>query len=312
MHKYVLKRLLWMIPVVIGVSLIIFFVLNITPGDPGTFILGGGGTQDDVDRINKELGYDLPAWQRYFKYMGGVIRFDFGRSYMTNLRVTQQIFAKAPVSIRIAFLGIFGSLLIGIPIGVLSAVKQYSLFDVIPTFLAIFLAAAPTFWVGLMLMWLFSVHLGWLPTQGILSPKGYVLPMIVLSLTYGAQIMRFTRSSMLETIRQDYVRTAKAKGASRQSVIWNHALGNALLPVITVTGNQFGALLGGAIVTETLFGIPGLGTFIVEGVKQKDIPVVMGGTISLAILFSFVMLLMDLIYAYVDPRIKAIYTGVKG
>jgi peptide/nickel transport system permease protein len=312
MHKYVLKRLLWMIPVVIGVSLIIFFVLNITPGDPGTFILGGGGTQADVDRINKELGYDLPTWQRYIKYMAGVAHLDFGQSYMTNRSVTAQVLTKAPISIKIAFLGILGSLIIGIPIGVLSAVKQYSLLDVIPTFLAIFLAAAPTFWVGLMLMWLFSVHLGWLPSQGVSTAKGYVMPMLVLSLTYGAQIMRFTRSSMLETIRQDYVRTAKAKGASQRSVIWNHALGNALLPVITVTGNQFGALLGGAIVTETLFGLPGLGTFIVEGVKQKDVPVVMGGTISLAILFSFVMLTMDLVYAYVDPRIKAIYTGVKG
>lgn len=301
-----------MIPVVIGVSIIIFFVLNITPGDPGTFILGGGGTQADVDEINKKLGYDLPAWQRYFKYMEGVFRFDFGASYMTGLSVTAQVLLKIPVSIKVAFLGIFASLIIGIPIGILSAVKQYSLFDIIPTFLAIFFAAAPTFWLGLMLMWVFSVHLGWLPSQGLASLKGYIMPTLVLGLTYGAQIMRFTRSSMLEEIRQDYVRTAKAKGCSNKLIIWKHVLRNALIPIITVTGNLFGSLLGGAIVTETLFGLPGLGRYIVDGVKQKDIPVVMGGTISLAIMFSFVMLMVDLLYSYVDPRIKAKYAGNKG
>lgn len=312
MYKYVLKRLAWMVPIILGVSVIIFCILSITPGDPGTFILGAGGTQADVDELNHKLGYDLPAWQRYFKYMFGALRLDLGTSYMTKLSVLDDILAKAPVSVSVAFLGILTSLVIGIPLGVLSAVKQYSLLDAIPTFLAIFLAAAPSFWVGLMLMVLFSVKLGWLPSQGITSIKGYFMPMLSLGLIYGAQTLRFTRSSMLETIRQDYVRTAKAKGASERAVIWKHAMQNALLPVITVTGNNFGALLGGAIVTETLFGLPGLGTYIVAGIKAKDIPVVMGGTISLAILFSVVMLLMDLLYAYVDPRIKAKYAGNRG
>ena len=265
-----------------------------------------------MDELNRKLGYDLPAWQRYFKYMFGALRLDLGTSYMTKLSVLDEVLAKAPVSVSVAFLGILTSLVIGIPLGVLSAVKQYSLLDAIPTFLAIFLAAAPSFWVGLMLMVFFSVKLGWLPSQGITSIKGYFMPMLSLGLIYGAQTLRFTRSSMLETIRQDYVRTAKAKGASERAVIWKHAMQNALLPVITVTGNNFGALLGGAIVTETLFGLPGLGTYIVAGIKAKDIPVVMGGTISLAILFSIVMLLMDLLYAYVDPRIKAKYAGNRG
>ena len=209
----------------------------------------------------------------------------------------------------VAFLGILASVVIGVPIGVLSAVKQYSLFDTVPTFIAMFLAAAPSFWVGLMLMVFFSVKLHWLPTQGVSTPLGYIMPMLSLGLIYGAQTMRFTRSSMLENIRQDYVRTAKAKGVSKRAVIWEHAMQNALMPVITVTGNNFGMLLGGAIVTETLFGLPGLGTYIVNGVKSKDVPVVMGGTITLAVLFSFVMLFVDLLYAFVDPRIKAKYAG---
>lgn len=311
MYKYVVKRLVWMIPIVIGVSIVIFIILSITPGDPGTFILGGGGTQGEVDAINHQLGYDLPGWQRYFKYMSGVVRLDFGTSYMTKLPVINEVLTKIPVSVSVAIFGILASLLIGIPLGVLSAVKQYSIWDTFPTFLAIFLSAAPSFWVGLMFMWLFSVELGWFPAQGLTSVKGYVMPTLTLGLIYGAQTLRFTRSSMLETIRQDYIRTAKAKGASRSAVIWKHAIKNALLPVITVTGNNFGALLGGAIVTETLYGLPGLGSYIVSGVKSKDVPVVMGGTISLAILFSIVMLLVDLIYAYVDPRIKAKYTGGK-
>jgi peptide/nickel transport system permease protein len=312
MYKYVLKRLAWMIPIIIGVSIVIFFVLSITPGDPGTFILGAGGTQEQVDEINHKLGYDLPTWQRYFKYMWNAVHLDLGESYMSKLPVIEDVFQKAPVSVSVAFNAVIASLVIGIPLGVLSAVKQYSLFDTLPTFMAIFLTAAPAFWIGLMLMVVFSLRLGWLPTQGLSSWKGYVLPMITLGTTYGAQTMRFTRSSMLETIRQDYIRTAKAKGASEHNVIWKHAMQNALLPVITVTGNNFGALLGGAIVTETLFGLPGLGTYIVNGIKAKDIPVAMGGTISLAILFSIVMLLVDLAYAYVDPRIKAKYAGSRG
>ena len=312
MHRFVINRLVLMIPIVIGVSFIIFTILSLTPGNPASFILGAGALQSDIDALNHELGHDLPFLQRYFKYISGVIRLDFGNSYVTKLQILGSLIERTPITLTLAFYGTLLSLIIGIPLGVISAVRQYSLLDTIPTFIAMFLAAAPNFWIGLMLMLLFSLQLGWLPTQGVQTWAGYVLPMITLGLMFGAQTMRFTRSSMLETIRQDYIRTANAKGAAERIVIWKHAMRNALMPVITVTGNNFGFLLGGAIVTETLFGIPGLGSFIVKGIRQMDTPVVMGGTIWLAIIFSLVMLTMDLLYAYVDPRIKAKYAGNRG
>jgi len=307
MLRYILKRLLLMIPIVLGVSLIIFTILAITPGDPGSIILGSGASQAEIDALNHELGYDLPFFVRYFNYMKDAVRLDFGTSYITKQPIAQTLLIKAPISLRVAFNAILCAAILGIPIGVLSAVKQYSLLDTLPTSISIFLAAVPAFWLGLMLMLLFSVKLGWFPTSGVETWKGYVLPMLTLGLPFAAQQMRFTRSSMLETIRQDYIRTARAKGQTERAIIWGHAMKNALMPVITIIGVNFGALLGGAVVTETLFTIPGLGSYIVTGIKQKDLPVVMGGTIVLAILFSFVMLAVDLLYALVDPRIKAKY-----
>lgn len=312
MLTYVGKRLLWMIPVIVGVSLIVFFLITLVPGTPAEIMLGPNADRVSIDALNEALGYNKPFWVRYFSYMAGAFGLNFGTSYVSSLSVLGELSVKIPISLAVALMAILASLLIGIPLGVLSAVKQYSLFDTIPTSLAMVLSAAPSFWVGLMLMLKFSLDLGWLPSFGVDSWKSFILPMLTLAAVYGSTMLRFTRSSMLETIRQDYIRTAKAKGVPEQIVIWRHALKNALLPVITSAGNTFGALLGGAIVTETLFSLPGLGTFVVNGIKQKDIPVVMGGTITLAVLFAFVMLLVDLVYAFVDPRIKAKYTGKRG
>jgi len=311
MHKYIFKRILLMIPIIIGVSFIIFTILNLLPGDPGTMILAGtGASREDIAKLNHELGYDLPFFERYFKYMINVItKLDFGSSYMTRLSVREEILNRIPISATVAFNAILFATIVGTPIGVMSVVKQYSLADYVPTFLAMFLASAPAFLVGLMLMLLFSIKLHWLPTGGITTWKHYILPMLTLGLPYAAQQMRFTRSSMLETYRQDYIRTARAKGAPPKTVIWGHAMANALLPVITIVGVNFGGLLGSAVVTETLFSIPGLGSYIVNGIKQQDMPVVMGGIICLATMFSLLMLLVDLVYAFVDPRIKAKYKG---
>ena len=309
MLKFIGKRLLWMIPIAIGVSLIVFALISLVPGDPASTILGPSADQAQIDALNTKLGFYDPFWVRYFRYMGGVIRLDFGESYVTKIPVIQELRSKIVISVIVAFSSIAGSLLIGVPLGILSAVKQYSLLDVFPTSLAMVLAAAPSFWVGLMLILVFSLKLGWLPSFGVEKAGWFVLPMLTLTAVYGATMLRFTRSSMLETVRQDYIRTVRAKGAAERVVIWRHALKNALLPVITAAGNTFGALLGGAIVTETLFSLPGLGTFVVNGIKQRDSPVVMGGTITLSVLFSFVVLAVDLIYAFVDPRVKAKYTG---
>lgn len=313
MHRYVFRRLLLMIPIVLGVSFIIFGILAITPGDPASRILGAGASQEAIDELNRRLGHDRPFFERYFNYLYNVVvKRDFGTSYIKKTPVFDEVFARLPTSLTVATLALICASCIGIPIGVLSAVKQYSLFDTIPTVVALFLAAVPGFWLGMMFLLIFSLKLGWFPSLWTGSFKDYILPMFSLGLPYAARQLRFTRSSMLETIRQDYVRTARAKGASERAVIWKHAMKNALLPVITVIGDNFSGLIGGAIVTETLYGIPGIGTLMVNAIKQKDIPIVMASTIFLAIIFAFIMLMVDILYAFVDPRIKAKYANERG
>ena len=313
MHRFIFKRLLMMIPIVIGVSFLIFVILDLVPGDPGSNLLGAGARQEDIDLMNEQLGYNRPLLQRYGLYMyNAVVKLDLGKSYSTKKPVFTEVANRLPVSLKVAFNAIIFSLLFGVPLGVLSAVKQNTLFDRVPTGLALLLASQPAFLIGIVLMLVFSLRLGWFPVTGITSWKSYVMPMIALGLPNGGRQLRFTRSSMLETIRQDYVRTAKAKGAPSRVVIWRHAMKNALLPVITLAGTSFGILIGSAVATETLFGLPGLGTFVVMGIRQKDIPVVTGGIMILAVIFSFVILAVDVSYAFVDPRIRAKYSGRRG
>ena len=300
-----------MIPILLGVSFIIFTLMYFIPGDPAANILGPGALPEAIEQLNEELGFNDPFIVRYGNYIKDLVfKFDFGKSYQNRLPVGGEILKRLPTSAKLAFGSITVSLLIGVPLGVLSAVKQYSLWDKIPTGSALLIAAMPAFITGMCLMLVFSLKLGWLPANGVQNGiKSYILPVISLGLPYGARQLRFTRSSMLETIRQDYVRTAKAKGASARKTIWGHAMKNALMPVITVAGSSFGGLLGGAIATESLFGLPGLGTYISEGIKLKDVNAVMGGIIVFAGMFAIIMLLVDISYAFVDPRIKARYTG---
>ncbi len=309
MYRYVIRRLFLMIPVVLGVSFIIFSILYFIPGDPASNILGVGATPEAVAQLNEQLGFNKPFLVRYVNYItDALFHGDFGNSYQNKLPVLGEIAKRVPISATLSFGAIVVSLVIGVPLGVLSAYKQYSLWDKVPTGIALFIAATPAFIIGMLLMLIFSLRLGWLPVSGITYGwKSYILPVISLGLPYGARQLRFTRSSMLETIRQDYVRTAKAKGASPRIVIWRHAMRNALMPVITVAGTSFGAMLGGAIAIESLFGLPGLGTYIADGIKFKDVPAVTGGIIVYAVLFSLIILLVDLSYAFVDPRIKAKY-----
>ena len=310
MYKYILRRILLMIPVVLGVSFIIFTILYFIPGNPAQMMLSADATQEELDALNEKLGFNDPFFVRYFNYLKGAVTGDLGTSYQNRQPVAAEIGKKFPVSLRLATGSILISLLIGIPIGVLSAVKQYSLADKIPTSIALSVAAMPAFIIGMILMLVFGLRLKLLPVSGTTAGwKSYVLPCVSLGLPYGARQLRFTRSSMLETIRQDYVRTAKSKGATPKRVIWKHAMKNALMPVITVAGTSFGGLLGGAVATESLFGLPGLGAYISDGIKFKDVPAVMGGIIIFATMFSLVMLLVDISYALVDPRIKAKYSG---
>jgi len=309
MLLYTLKRLLMMAPIILIVAFLVFTIMNLTPGNPARIILGPSASPEAIDKLNTELGYDRPFFVRFGHYVFDVVtRFDFGNAYRTREPVVDELVKRVPVSLRVAFNGILFATLVGIPIGIVSAVKQYSAIDSVARVLGILLASIPAFWLGLMLIMLFSLKLGLLPSSGLADWKSFVLPMIALGLPASGSQLRFTRSAMLETIRQDYVRTARAKGVPEHTVIFGHALKNALLPIITVIGSSFGGLLGGAVLTESIFSLPGLGTMIVSGIRTKDIPIVMGGTLFFAVMFGIIMLIVDLLYAFVDPRIKAKYS----
>lgn len=308
MSKYIIKRLLYMIPVLLGVAFLVFTILSLTPGDPGSIILGITARKEDIAALNAELGYDQPFFLRFFNYIKDfVTHFDLGVSYATRQPVMESIMARFPNTLVLALLSMCVSAAIGISMGIFSAVRQYSVMDHVCVVVALVFASMPSFWLGLMLLILFSVKLGLLPTFGASSIQHFILPTLTLSLTSSAGLMRLTRASMLETIRQEYIRTARAKGASNRRVIWKHAMRNALLPVVTTLGGGFGASLGGAIIAETVFAMPGMGTLMTTAIRQKDVPMVMGATLFLAILFSLVILVVDLLYAFIDPRIKAKY-----
>ena len=307
MYKYICKRILMMIPVIIGVSLLVFLVLKMTPGDPARVVAGSEADEATVEQIREELGLNKPVLQQYVDYMLDLLHGNMGTSYTTNKPVAEEILARMPTTFILAFAGVFVAVLIGIPLGIISATKQYSILDYISTLLALGGVAMPNFWLGLMLILLFSLKLGWLPSGGGDSWTAYVLPAITLGVGATANFMRTTRSSMLEVIRQDYIRTARAKGAGEGRVVMHHALRNAMIPVITVIGLQIGTLLGGAVVNETVFSLPGLGTLMINAINQKNEPVVLGCLITFAIIFSLVNLLIDILYAFIDPRIKSQY-----
>jgi len=305
--RYVLKRLVMLIPIVLLVSFMVFTILNLTPGDPGRIILGPMAEQQDVDALNHELGYDRPFFQRYFSYMLGAVRGDFGLSYSNQRPVFEDIFNSFPVTLTLTTFGVLTAVLIGMPLGVLSAVKQYSIVDGVSTVMAMLFAAIPGFWLGLMFILLFSLKLDWLPSHGVDGPINFVLPVFTMSLPSAGAILRLTRTTMLETIRQDYVRTARAKGVPERVVVRRHALKNALLPVITVIGSYFGILLGGTVLIESVFALPGLGTLILQAIRMKNIPMTMAATMFLATLFCVVILITDIICGFVDQRVRAVY-----
>ena len=269
--------------------------------------MGQNASAEAIAAKNAELGYNDPFFVRYFKYILNLCKGDLGVSWTNNKPVFDLVMARFPVTIILAAGATLIGVVFGVLLGVLAAVKQYSGWDIAGTSLAMILASFPAFWIGMLFIILFSLKLGWLPSFGASSLKHFILPTLTVSLTSAAGLLRLTRSAMLETIRQEYIRTAKAKGASSKRVIWKHALRNALLPVVTALGTGFGASLGGAIIAETVFAMPGMGTLMTTAIRQKDIPMVMGATLFLAVLFSFVILLVDILYAFIDPRIKAKY-----
>ncbi|GHV82253.1 peptide ABC transporter permease [Spirochaetia bacterium] len=304
MIRYALKRLLLFVPMLLGVIFIVFAICDLTPGDPARLILGERATETQLAILRADLGLERPLPVRYAAYVGGLLHGDWGTSYRTGMPVIGDILRKFPNTLILALLGVFFSSLIGISVGVFSAVKQGTHADTAATVTALFFSSIPGFWLGMMLILVFALSLGLLPSNGASSWRHFILPAAALTFPASAGLLRLTRAMMLETLHQDYIRTAYSRGLGHRRVILIHALKNALIPVITSMGLHLGYLLGGAVITESVFAIPGLGTHIINAIRMKDTPVVLASTVFLSIFFSLIMLAVDLIAALLDPRLR--------
>ena len=299
-----------MLPVLLGVTLIIFLLMYITPGNPAELLLPDDATPDQIAQKEIELGLNDPFIVRFFDYVKGIVtRFDFGTSYTTGRSVTDEILVRFPTTIKLAVASILVAIALGIICGVISAIRQYTIFDNIAVVVSMIGVSMPNFWQGLLLILLFAVQLRWFPASGTGGLKYWILPALTIGTSSAANIMRMTRSTMLEVIRQDYIRTARAKGQSERVIITLHALRNALIPIVTVIGNSFGSMLCGAVLTESIFGIPGLGKLVVDAINVRNYPMVQGAVLFIAFVHAAVNLGVDLLYAMIDPRIKSQYAG---
>ncbi len=308
MERYILKRILLMVPVLLGVILVVFIMNHISPGNPARILAGENASEEAVAALTEELGLNDPLYIQFFNYVKGIVtKFDLGTSYQTRRPVIDELMDRFPTTAKLALLSICISAVVGISLGIISAVKQNTIIDHLSTGFALLGVSMPAFWAGMMLILVFAIYLKWLPVSGIDGWKNWIMPAFTSSMVGMATITRMTRSSMLDVICQDYIVTARAKGLSEQVIVVKHALKNALIPIITVLGIQLGTMLGGAVLTESVFSVPGLGKFMVDSIKNRDYPVVQGGVLLLAIVFSLVNLIVDIIYAYVDPRIKSQY-----
>ncbi|MBU5311671.1 ABC transporter permease [Tissierella carlieri] len=307
MHKYIIRRLLLLIPVMLGVTFLVFTIMYFTPGDPAKLILGESAQPEQVEALREEMGLNDSFIVQYFRFITKALTGDFGRSYSTKKPVFDEVFARFPATLKLTVAAMIIAVIIGIPVGIISATKQYSALDSISMIGALIGVSMPVFWLGLMLILVFSVKLRVLPSSGSDTLLHLILPAFSLGVGSAAIITRMTRSSMLEVIRQDYIRTARSKGVAEKKVINKHALKNALIPVVTVIGLQFGGLLGGAVLTESVFSWPGLGRLMVDAIKQKDSPTVLASVVFISVTFSVVNLLVDMLYAFIDPRIKSQY-----
>jgi peptide/nickel transport system permease protein len=313
-RRYVVRRLLLLIPVLAGVSIIIFMVLHLAPGDPAEIMLGSQATQEDLTRLRTQLGLTEPLPIQYVRWLGHVVRGDLGRSIWTKRPVLVEVLDRFKATLLLTACGLVISSVIGIGLGVASATQPHSLLDRTSAVASLFGASMPVFWLGIVLMVVFSLWLGWLPASGMFAPYGggdardlvlhLILPAVTLAAASVTIVARLTRSTMLEVLGQDYIRTARAKGLIERAVVLRHGLKNAMIPIVTVIGVQAGYLLGGAVLTETVFAWPGVGTLMVQGILARDFPLVQGAVLVVALTFVLVNLAVDLLYAWLDPRIR--------
>lgn len=309
MIAYVIRRLLHTVLVVFAISLLIFFSIRLT-GDPVTVMFSAGEpTKEAIEEVRRNLGLDQPLYVQYLIFLKGLVTFDFGESFRSHMPVMDLIMERAGATLALAIGGTIVSILIAFPVGIISAVKRGSFVDFFGRIFSLIGISFPNFWLGIMLILIFAVNLKWLPSSGFEGPQHLILPSITLGMILSGILARLVRSSMLEVMNQQYVSTAKSKGISDWAVIIKHAFRNALLPTITVLGLQFGSLLGGTVIVETIFSWPGIGRLIIDAINQRDYPVIQGGVIFLAVIMVVVNLIVDLSYSLIDPRIK---TGGSG
>lgn len=307
MWKFIVKRIVAMVPVLLGVTLVIYLIMSMAPGDPAKVILGEQATPEQIEELREQMGLNDPVLVQYVRYIWGLLHGDMQNSYNSGLPCQIEIFARFPNTLRLTVTAITLSVVLALPIGVWAAVKQNTIFDGVSMFIALIGLSMPVFWLGLLLILFFSLRLGWFPSSGADSWKSLVLPGITLGFQHMASVARVTRSSMLEVIRADYIRTARAKGVAESKVITKHALKNALIPTVTVIGLQFGGMLGGSVMTESVFAWPGIGRLMVQSINKRDIPMVLGCVIMFSVSSSVVNLLVDVLYGFIDPRIKSQY-----
>ncbi len=304
MLQYTFRRILIAIPTIIGVLIIVFSMVRLAPGDPAVLLAGEFASPEVIERARERFGLDRSLPEQFARFVGGLVQGDLGRSTRTNRLVTADLANYFPNTLEMAFAAIVVALIVGVPSGVVSALRPNGPLDFVVTFVALLGVSMPVFWFGLLAILIFSVQLGWFPVAGRGTLSHLVLPAITLGLSSTAIIARMTRASMLEVLNQDFVRTARAKGLREGQVVIKHALRNALVPVVTVIGLQFGSLLAGAVITETVFTWPGIGRLLVDSIRARDYPVVQGAVLLIAVSFVLVNLIVDLIYGFVDPRIR--------
>ena len=310
MSKYVIRRLLLMIPTLLAVIFIVFTILAAIPGDPGRMILGIAADQEAVDMFNHNLGLDRPFFVRFWDYLVGIVtEFDFGLSYRSQVPVIDEILLRFPTTFKLAVLSVVSCVILGVPLGILSAMRRATIVDASITVYAMFLTAIPGFWFGLVMIYIVNQQLDLLPAFGVSQWQGYILPVITMAVPGSSGLIRLTRVTMLETVNQEYVKTARAKGAPEAIVIWKHAFKNAVLPIINSIGLSFSGMLGGTVIIETIFSVEGLGKYVMTAIQSKDIPAVMACTILLAAIFCIIVLAIDLIYAFIDPRIRSKFSS---
>lgn len=309
MTKYLIRRLLLIVPILLGVSVIVFGIMHLTPGDPAVMMLGEVAPEAELEALRERLGLNEPFHVQYGLWLGRMLQLDLGRSIRSGRSVSREISSRFPATIELAVLATLLAVAVGVPLGVISANRPNSFVDHTATVVAFGGLAMPVFWQGLMMILIFSVALGWFPSSGRLGGwMYYILPTITLGTSAIAAITRMTRSTMMETISQDYIRTARSKGVVERKITYQHALRNALIPVVTVVGLQFGTLLSGAVITETIFSWPGIGRLAVDAIRAKDFPVVQGVVMVFAITYALVNLMVDVLYVYLDPRLKTRYS----